>query len=158
MSSFNLGDLFAEIAREVETRIDTSRVQVSWPDDSAALPELHTDRGKLKIVLRNLIDNALKFTPQGAVTVAATVGDDAVDISVSDTGIGIAEGDLLRIFEIFQQVRGDSSSISSGVGLGLYLVRRYCDLVGARIEVASRLGAGSTFTVSVPLPPEQGNR
>lgn len=150
-SRFKLGELLQEIEREVETRIDASRVSVAWPDEIASLPELRTDRGKLKIVLRNLIDNALKFTKQGAVTVAVTLRPNAADISVSDTGVGIAEGDLTRIFEIFQQVRGDNSSLNSGVGLGLYLVRRYCDLLGARVDVRSQLGEGSTFTVAVPL-------
>lgn len=150
-SRFNLAELLGEIAREVETRIDTSRVRVSWPEDLTALPDLNTDRGKLKIVLRNLIDNALKFTRRGTVTVAVAVGESAVDVSVQDTGIGIADEDLSRIFEIFQQVRGDGSTISGGVGLGLYLVRRYCDLVGARVQVKSRVGEGSTFTVSVPV-------
>jgi signal transduction histidine kinase len=151
LSRFALGELLVEIAREVETRIDTSRVQVSWPADMTTLPQLRTDRGKLKIVLRNLIDNALKFTRQGSVTVAAAAGDDAVEIRVSDTGIGIADKDVSRIFEIFQQVRDDSSAISGGVGLGLYLVRRYCEVIGARVQVKSRLGEGSTFTVSIPL-------
>jgi signal transduction histidine kinase len=151
LSRFQLGELLADIAREVETRIDTSRVQVAWPEDMTTLPELQTDRGKLKIVLRNLIDNALKFTRHGTVAVAVVVGDNAVDVSVADTGIGIAEEDLSRIFEIFQQVRSDGSTRGGGVGLGLYLVRRYCDLVGARIRVKSRLGEGSTFVVSVPF-------
>jgi PAS domain S-box-containing protein len=152
-SRFRLGELLEEIAREVETRID-SGVAVHWPADPTALPEIDTDRGKLKIVLRNLIDNALKFTPKGSVTVGVKAGDGAVEIAVSDTGIGIAEEDIGRIFEIFHQVRGDNRSLTSGVGLGLYLVQRYCDLVGARVHVGSRLGHGSTFTVELPVRAE----
>jgi signal transduction histidine kinase len=150
MSRFHLGELLGEIEREVETRIDASRVLVAWPNQAASLPELRSDRGKLKIVLRNLIDNAIKFTTRGSVTVAVNLKKSWADISVSDTGIGIPEDDIARIFEIFQQVRNESIPMSSGVGLGLYLVRRYCDLLGARVDVSSRVGEGSAFTVSVP--------
>jgi signal transduction histidine kinase len=148
-SHFRLAELLDEIAREVETRIDGA-VAVIWPKDSSILPELDTDRGKLKIVLRNLVDNALKFTPQGSVTVAVTADDHTVTIAVSDTGIGIAAADITKIFEIFHQVRSDNRSLTSGVGLGLYLVRRYCDLLGASVQVRSSLGCGSTFSVELP--------
>ena len=82
------------------------------------MPELETDRAKLKIVLRNLIDNALKFTPQGSVSIDVKAGVQVVEVSVSDTGIGIAEGNIAKIFEIFHQVRSDNRAMSSGVGPG----------------------------------------
>jgi signal transduction histidine kinase len=151
-SRFPLGDLLHELADEVETRIDDSGVRRVWPADLDSLPVLEIDRAKLKIILRNLIDNALKFTSKGTVSVGATTHGDHVAVHVSDTGIGIAAEDLDAIFEVFHQVRDDHQPRRGGVGLGLYLVRRYCELLGARVRVESEPGTGSTFTVELPLP------
>ncbi len=116
-----------------------------------ALPVLRTDAVKLKVVLKNLIHNALKFTDAGAVTVSVAAGPDRLDFEVADTGIGIPAHLLSVIFEPFRQ--GDSSSTRSygGAGLGLYIVRRLVDLLGGGISVTSEVGHGSQFTFWLPL-------
>jgi signal transduction histidine kinase len=119
---------------------------------------METDRVKLQEVVRNLVDNAAKFTEQGRVGIEARVGKVPgwVTIAVRDTGRGISVEDLPRIFEEFRQVGESVTRTTSGVGLGLAIVRRLIDVLGGRITVESTLGEGSTFFVEVPsrLPRE----
>jgi PAS domain S-box-containing protein len=151
LAEFNLDDLLDELRNEFGLRA-LPGVALVWPEH-ADLPALHTDHGKLKAVLRNLVDNALKFTPHGGVTVRVRVvpGRERVRLSVHDTGIGIPPSALTSIFEMFQQVEGAQTTARAGVGLGLYVVRRYTELLGGTVTVESTLGSGSTFTVDVPL-------
>jgi signal transduction histidine kinase len=108
---------------------------------------LVTDRGKLKTVLRNLVHNALKFTPAGEVVVgAAGAGDGGVAFTVRDTGVGIPEGAMPYVFEMFRQVPGTGGG---GVGLGLHIVRRFVEALDGTVEVTSTVGAGTTFVVTV---------
>ncbi len=109
------------------------------------------DERKIKQVLVNLLSNAVKFTPEGGkVAVRATRLDGAVEISVSDTGIGIAPEDHVAIFEEFRQVGTDYARKREGTGLGLALARRFAELHGGTLQVKSELGRGSTFTVTLP--------
>jgi PAS domain S-box-containing protein len=118
------------------------------------------DERKIKQVLLNLLSNAIKFTPEGGrVDVRAVPGEDGdVEVSVCDTGIGIAPQDQAAAFEAFQQV-GDGPARQEGTGLGLALCRKFVDLHGGRIWVTSEVGAGSTFTFTIPArtnPPPAG--
>ncbi len=109
------------------------------------------DEGKLRQILINLLGNAVKFTPQGLVVLrVGRAGGDMWDFSVEDTGIGIGEPLLEKIFEPFQQ--GAGSTRAGGTGLGLAIARRQAELMGGQLAVRSEPGAGSTFTLSVPLP------
>ena len=112
------------------------------------------DERKIRQVLLNLLSNAVKFTPEGGrITVSAAPADGGVEISVSDTGIGIAVEDQEAIFQEFRQVGTDYARKREGTGLGLALARRFIDLHGGRISVKSRLGEGSTFTFNLPGRP-----
>src|SRR5581483_6392079 len=111
-----------------------------------------------KIVL-NLLSNAFKFTFQGRVTIRLGAEGGAAVLSVSDTGIGIPDGELSRIFERFHRVEGARGRTYEGTGIGLALIQEYVKLHGGAIAVSSRLGEGSTFTVTLPfgtahLPPD----
>jgi signal transduction histidine kinase len=106
-------------------------------------------------LLENLIDNALKFTPSGGtvrVEVRAAPQTDAIDLTVTDSGCGIADEDLPRIFERFERGRAAARGevVLSGSGLGLAIVRRIIELHGAQIAVASRLGEGTRFSARFP--------
>lgn len=116
------------------------------------LPTVSSDERWLAHVLVNLVSNAVKFTPEGGrVTVRARRRDAAVALAVVDTGIGIAPEEREAIFEPFRQAeRGDAKGYG-GVGLGLALVARLTDLLGAEVELESAVGKGSTFRVVVPL-------
>jgi signal transduction histidine kinase len=114
------------------------------------------DERKVKQVLLNLLSNALKFTPEGGrIDVGARRDGDMAELSVADTGIGIAPEDQEAVFEEFRQV-GAAGKKAEGTGLGLALSRKFIELHGGRIWVKSQLGSGSTFTFTLPLTIDQG--
>ncbi len=123
-------------------------------DADPRLGALVADERKIKQVMLNLLSNAVKFTPEGGrVEVRAVPNDGAVEISVADTGIGIAPENQELIFGEFQQVGGDYAHKREGTGLGLTLARKLVELHGGRLWVKSQVGQGSTFTFSVPERP-----
>ncbi len=115
------------------------------------LGEVRADERKVRQVVLNLLSNAIKFTPEGGrVEVAAVTKDGFVEVSVSDTGVGIAPEDQEAVFEEFRQV-GTAANKIEGTGLGLTLCRKFVELHGGRIWVKSEVGAGSTFTFTIPV-------
>jgi signal transduction histidine kinase/putative methionine-R-sulfoxide reductase with GAF domain len=114
------------------------------------LGQIHADERKIRQVVLNLLSNAIKFTPEGGrIEVGAVPRDGSVEVSVSDTGVGIAPEDQEAVFEEFRQV-GTAEKKAEGTGLGLTLCRKFVELHGGRIWVKSQLGAGSTFTFTIP--------
>jgi signal transduction histidine kinase len=112
------------------------------------------DERKIRQVLLNLLSNAVKFTPEGGrVSVTAVPADASVEISVSDTGIGIAPEDQEAIFEEFRQAGSDEARKREGTGLGLTLAKKFVEMHGGRIWVESQVGKGSTFTFTLPVRP-----
>ncbi len=115
------------------------------------LGELRADERKIKQVVLNSLSNAIKFTPEGGrIEVRAVPVDGSVEVSVTDTGVGIAREDQEAVFEEFRQVGGAEKKAES-TGLGLALCRKFVELHGGRISVTSEVGAGSTFTFTLPL-------
>jgi signal transduction histidine kinase len=115
------------------------------------LGQIQADERKIRQVVLNLLSNAIKFTPEGGqIGVAAVPKGGSVEVSVSDTGVGIAPEDQEAVFEEFRQV-GTADRKAEGTGLGLTLCRKFVELHGGRIWVKSEVGAGSTFTFSLPL-------
>jgi len=115
------------------------------------LGQIQADERKVRQVILNLLSNAIKFTPEGGrIDVGAVLTDGFVAVSVRDTGIGIALEDQEKVFEEFRQVGAAAKKIE-GTGLGLTLCRKFVELHGGKIWVESELGAGSTFTFSIPL-------
>jgi PAS domain S-box-containing protein len=145
-------DLIDEVMTEVEPLIAGTQLDVtqSLPPD---LPEIQTDRQKVKQIVLNLLSNALKFTPQGAVAIRLELDRVAreISIAVSDTGIGVAEENQKTIFEAFEQADSSYARRQGGTGLGLSICRRLANLLDGRITLASRLGEGSTFTLFLPF-------
>lgn len=118
------------------------------------LGEVVGDERKIKQVLLNLLSNAVKFTPEGGrINLKAGLRDESVEISVIDTGIGIAPEDQETIFEEFRQVGGDYARKHEGTGLGLTLTKKFVEMHGGRISVESEVGRGSTFTFTLPVGP-----
>ncbi len=146
---FRVGDLMEELEDELRALPRADGVELTWHVE-AGDSILSTDRKKLKIILKNLITNALKYTGEGRVEVVAGKIVDRYEMSIQDTGEGIAADDLDRIFEMFQQVPGAVDQARGGVGLGLYIVRRLADQLGVTVDVESELGRGSRFRVRVP--------
>ncbi len=116
------------------------------------------DERKVKQVLLNLLSNALKFTPEGGrIDVRAAVRDGAAEVSVTDTGIGIAPEDQPKVFDEFRQV-GTAAKKVEGTGLGLAISRKFIELHGGRIWVESQVGLGSTFAFTFPLTIDQPHK
>ncbi|HEY3177150.1 MAG TPA: ATP-binding protein [Candidatus Polarisedimenticolia bacterium] len=116
------------------------------------LPTLSADPAKVKQILYNLLSNAVKFTPEdGRVGVTATSRGGCLSVAVSDTGIGIAEGDREKIFSEFIQLDGSYARRYQGTGLGLALVKRFVEMHGGRIEIDSVTDQGSCFTFELPV-------
>ena len=121
-----------------------------------ALGDIDADERKFKQILLNLLSNAVKFTPQGGqISVAASPIPGGVEVSVSDTGIGIAPEDCQAVFEEFRQVGPGSDTKAEGTGLGLALARKFVELHGGKIGVTSEVGKGSKFTFSLLNRPPQ---
>ncbi|HEX5863863.1 MAG TPA: ATP-binding protein, partial [Casimicrobiaceae bacterium] len=119
---------------------------------------IQADERKVKQVLLNLLSNALKFTPEGGrIDVAAGVRDGVAEISVTDTGVGIAPEDQEAVFEEFRQV-GRAAQKVEGTGLGLAISRKFIELHGGRIWVTSEVGKGSTFAFTLPLTTQSSTR
>ena len=115
------------------------------------IPEVRGDRGQIKQVLTNLIDNAIKFTPdKGVVRLSASYGDGRVTVAVQDSGIGIPAEDLPRIFERFYRVDKARSREMGGTGLGLAIVKHIVEAHGGTVAVESRPAEGSTFRFTLP--------
>src|SRR5205814_170159 len=122
-------------------------LRVQCPPD---LPAVRQDAGKLRQVLANLVSNAIKFTPEGGrVTLAAAVADGQLVLTVTDTGVGIAEEEQELVFDKFRQASNPLTREQGGTGLGLSIVRELAKLLGGDVALHSELGRGSTFTVTV---------
>jgi PAS domain S-box-containing protein len=111
---------------------------------------VNTDAVKLRQVLLNLISNAVKYTDKGRVSVATQARDGVVEFLVSDTGVGVSEEHIEKIFEPFWQVEQTTTRRAGGTGLGLAVTRQFVEMLGGKIQVDSTLGEGSTFKVSIP--------
>ena len=143
-----------EVIDEYALVMQGSPIGLRLVEHDAAIPTLTSDRRLLKVMLSNLVNNAIKFTREGEVTVAvALVGTDCV-FAVTDTGEGIPEAALARIFMPFEQLEPLKRKSVGGVGLGLALVKQIAQSLRGTIAVESKVGAGSTFRVALPLDPD----
>ena len=156
--------LLAEVASIMRVRADEQGIALSV-DCAGELPEtIQTDEVRLRQALMNLVGNAIKFTKQGGVRIAASFlpawrdGAPAVSIQVMDTGIGMSQEQIGKLFEPFTQADTSTSRKYGGTGLGLAITRRIVELLGGEITVESTLGQGSTFTLTVPAGSMEGVR
>ena len=155
LSPFHLGTAIDDAMLLMRERAARRGLELERHIDDS-LGEIRADQRKVKQVVLNLLSNAVKFTPEGgSIGVRATVSDGLAEISVTDTGVGIATEDHELVFQEFRQV-GQMEKRAEGTGLGLALCRKFVELHGGRIWVTSELGKGSTFTFTLPVigPPE----
>jgi signal transduction histidine kinase len=145
----NMLDFLIELRSGYEI-LSKKEISLHWNIPSR-LPIVRTDGEKLKHVLQNLINNAIKFTENGSVTVSAECISKALEFKVKDTGIGMPHDMLPSIFQMFRQLDSSNTRSYGGSGVGLYIVKKFVDLLEGKIEVESVLGEGSTFTVTLPL-------
>ena len=115
------------------------------------MPMVNFDRDRIIQVLTNLVDNAIKFTEKGKITIATTGGDDTVRISVQDTGPGIKKEDLVKLFREFEQLSDCNERITGGTGLGLSISRKIVEKHNGKIWAESEFGKGTTFYFELPI-------
>ena len=148
---FRVADLFAALRGMLRPLLLNQAVDLVF-EDVDDIPAMFSDEGKISQILRNFISNALKFTEQGEVRVSARVAENGdLVFSVADTGIGIAPEDQQRIFQDFAQVDSPIQRRVKGTGLGLPLSQKLATLLGGEVRVESKSGAGSTFSVQIPV-------
>lgn len=150
LENISLEPFIDELAAEIRVLHRNPAVALVWRVASG-LPPLHTDPQKLKIVLSNLVLNAIKFTEKGSVTIAVRRDGDGISFSVTDTGPGIAAEFREAIFEPFRRAENTWTRRTEGVGWGLYLVRRLVERFAGHLTLKSQIGRGSSFRVWVPL-------
>ncbi|GAA5116179.1 hypothetical protein GCM10023339_24440 [Alloalcanivorax gelatiniphagus] len=151
-SRVELAEVVAHLVDAYAPRAARAGIRLEHLIHPGAPTSVLVDRGRLLQVLGNLLDNAAKFTPEGAVCLEVRAGEalGTVELVVSDTGIGMDEDDLEGVFESFRQVDGSTTRRYGGVGLGLAICRRLVLLMGGALEVTSERGVGSTFVVRLP--------
>jgi signal transduction histidine kinase/CheY-like chemotaxis protein len=149
LATVSVPEVVDQVTRTVEPLIAKKSIQLSA--DVSKAGEILADGGKLKQMLLNLVSNAIKFTPEGGtVTIASRRVKESIEISVADTGIGIADADQKQIFQEFHQIDHGADRKHEGTGLGLALTRRFALLHGGDIRVTSRVDKGSVFTLVLP--------
>jgi signal transduction histidine kinase len=150
LTACDVSDLIADALQDFRPAAEKKRIQMS-ADVPRDLATIETDRQKMLITLSNLLLNAIEFTPsEGRVGVEVSDHEDALWVSVWDTGIGIAAEQLDRIFEPFYQVEESLTREHEGMGLGLSIAKGMVELCGGKIWVESKLGEGSRFTFALP--------
>jgi two-component system chemotaxis sensor kinase CheA len=163
LENVDLKEFFENLKSDYAISFSKDNVELRW-NFAADLPSVSLDRDKLRHILENLINNAIKFTETGSITVSArlveagasakTASHDLwLELAVADTGVGIPTDSLALIFEKFCQLDATSTRLHGGVGIGLYLVNRFATVLGGDVTVKSELGKGSTFTVTLPFIP-----
>ncbi|HTR87061.1 MAG TPA: GAF domain-containing protein [Reyranella sp.] len=150
IEDYSVGDMVNTVMAATESLARTKKLALT-ANIASGLPTGHGDARRLSQVLLNLVGNAIKFTDQGGVEIKAVTAGERFEVSVIDSGPGIAPADQAKIFEEFQQVDNTSTRKKGGTGLGLSISRKIVELHGGAITVQSEVGKGSTFTVSIPV-------
>jgi signal transduction histidine kinase len=151
VESFSLPELIQDIAQEFQIESERKNIALHVEVDEAAQDTMG-DIGLIQRVLENLVRNAIQFTPEGGeVTISISERRDSFAIAVSDSGPGIAEEDVPRIFDRFYRARDGEEARSDSSGLGLAIVKRILDLHDSRILVVSKLNAGTRFEFELPI-------
>ena len=158
--NFSLRACLNEVVTTQATRIRDKQLNVSVQLDEDVPNRLYGDPLRLKQIVLNLLGNAVKFTPRGEIIIRATalrpnIEPFTLQIAVADTGIGIPQAELARVFEPFVQADGSMTRRFGGTGLGLAICQRLTRLMGGEISVESTEGVGSTFSVSLPMAHEK---
>ncbi len=154
---FDLGGVIEDVVKLFNAEAQRKGIQIRSQMDRSMFPSMRGDAHRLRQILINLVGNALKFTQQGEVKVSATLKNQTDDLTeilfvVSDTGVGIDDAHLKKIFDSFTQADGATTRKFGGTGLGLSISKQLIEMMGGQICVESKPGMGSTFSFSITLP------
>lgn len=152
MSDFDVKELAQEVVEELKPNIENKGLKVEFSSKGAGFA-VNADKMKIKQVIGNIIDNSIKYTPEGKISVAVERDGKSVKISISDTGIGIPQEEISKLFSKFSRAKDAHKTNVTGTGLGLYVAKQMIEAHKGKIWVESPgKGKGSTFVIEVPLP------
>lgn len=155
MERFKIQEVVSEVSQSLSPLISQRglRLVTAIPNET---PEIYSDRKRVLQVLLNIVNNAVKFTNEGEIKIECNMDNDNLEVSVSDTGIGIKKENMEYLFEAFRQIDGTARRRYDGAGLGLHLCRKLLVLLGGKIWAESEYGKGTKFTFTLPLGFEKG--
>jgi ABC-type amino acid transport substrate-binding protein/nitrogen-specific signal transduction histidine kinase len=151
---FSIRQLIAQVAESLRPLAEQKGLSLS-AQIAPEVDRIASDERRIRQILINLVNNAIKFTEKGEVKIFCRKQDAHVAVQVTDTGIGIRDEDMGKLFKPFQQLDTGTSRRYEGTGLGLSVCKRILDMLGGAIRLESQFGKGSTFTVTLPLKPEE---
>lgn len=145
-------EIIEGVVFDLKVNAEKKGLYLKWEKPETALPKLSLDRDKLRQVILNLVDNAIKYTQKGGVTISAQRVNDKLQIVIKDTGEGMTKEDLVKIFESFSRGTVGVSAYTEGAGLGLYIARKFVEMHGGKIWAESEgRSKGSTFFIELPI-------
>jgi len=148
----SLEQMISSVVEELSSVAKGKKVYLKWEKPKEPLPKISIDRDKMRQVIMNVIDNAIRYTEKGGVTVKVKELDDKIQIITSDTGVGLTKSELTKMFESFSRGAAGTRLYTEGVGLGLYVARRFTEAHGGKIWAESKgKGKGSTFYIELPI-------
>jgi signal transduction histidine kinase/DNA-binding response OmpR family regulator len=150
LETVNLEEVIQNVMATAKALIKEKEIQLRL-EIAQGLPMVQADKVRLRQIILNLLSNAAKFTAKGLITVRVVRDDHKVRVSVIDTGMGIRNRDIPKLFKEFRQLDASMTKSQGGTGLGLALVKRFVELHGGRVWVESQFGVGSTFSFTLPL-------
>jgi signal transduction histidine kinase len=151
---FSIRQLIAQVAESLRPLAEQKGLSLS-AQIAPEVDRIASDERRIRQILINLVNNAIKFTEKGEVKIFCRKQDAHVAVQVTDTGIGIRDEDMGKLFKPFQQLDTGTARRYEGTGLGLSVCKRILDMLAGTIRVESQFGKGSTFTVTLPLKPEE---
>jgi signal transduction histidine kinase len=151
-----LDEILAPLLKNYQMMASEKNIEITYESKTELI--VYADAGRVQEVFTNLIDNAVKYSLRGAVTITQKVSGKFVVTSVRDTGIGMGPDELKRLFQRFYRIKNDNTKDISGTGLGLWIIKQYIEAMGGSIEVESMENVGSEFIVSLPLYNSQASR
>jgi signal transduction histidine kinase len=152
LERISIEDLISETVSEMEIEARKKNLYLKFERPKIALPKILIDRGRIKEVISNLIDNAIKYTQKGGITIKSQISNGKCQISISDTGEGLTKEEISRLFESFSRGTAGAKFWTEGVGLGLYVSKKFVELHGGKIWAESEgKGKGSTFYIELPI-------
>jgi signal transduction histidine kinase len=149
VKEFDFSDMVRDVRDSFKVAIDEKGLKLVLEVPEKLMVE--SDERRMKQVIMNLVSNAVKFTDEGAVKIRVVEVHGKVEVAVKDTGIGLKDEDMTRLFKQFSRILVEGRQIEKGTGLGPYISKKVSELLGGEVKVESTFGVGSTFTVVFPL-------
>jgi len=148
----SIEEIISSVVEEMKGMAEKKGLYLKWEKPATALPEMSLDKNKIRQVILNLIDNAIKYTNQGGITLKTQITNDKLQITVIDTGVGMEKEEIDKLFEVMARGKAGLQYWMQGAGLGLYTARKFVEMHGGRVWAESPgKDKGSTFYIELPI-------